>query len=369
MEDKNIEKLFKDAFQHFETDVTPKAWATIQNRISTGSSLSSSVGKLATGKIITAGVLVASMIGAISYFSYNYNIDTTSPTENKINTPIAVQNNNESARPVTSSFNNSSDHIVTQKAIQSTKATTLVNSEGNSISTSNSSTSNTSTEGVAIKNDPLQTQNYGSMPQGTSNVTTRSNSATPPTTLSSKGLSTNEIPKQEIMPLANIISNVSSGTVPLTVMFSNQDSSSSLHWDFGDGTFSNESSPTHIYNKPGNYAITLTTKNSAGVATDKINIDAQSISSISKIGNVFSPNMDGNNDFFTFELKNISVFEITIAGRSGELVYKAEDLNAKWDGKLLNGSDAPAGVYFYVIRAIGIDGETIHSKGSITLVR
>ncbi len=37
-------------------------------------------------------------------------------------------------------------------------------------------------------------------------------------------------------------------------------------WDFGDGTFSFEKSPTHVYNKPGIYKVTLTVWNNVGLS-------------------------------------------------------------------------------------------------------
>lgn len=40
----------------------------------------------------------------------------------------------------------------------------------------------------------------------------------------------------------------------------------SWHWDFGDGAFSNQKNPTHLYNKANNYKITLNVTDSNGMS-------------------------------------------------------------------------------------------------------
>ncbi|MFL5773287.1 MAG: PKD domain-containing protein, partial [Flavisolibacter sp.] len=42
----------------------------------------------------------------------------------------------------------------------------------------------------------------------------------------------------------------------------------SWNWNFGDGTFSNSSSPVKTYSKPGNFIISLTVKNASGCISD-----------------------------------------------------------------------------------------------------
>jgi PKD repeat protein len=62
---------------------------------------------------------------------------------------------------------------------------------------------------------------------------------------------------------AEFIATPITGTVPLSVTFSDRSSPwgwvESWQWDFGDGSASTESDPTHLYQMPGNYTVTLTT--------------------------------------------------------------------------------------------------------------
>lgn len=79
-----------------------------------------------------------------------------------------------------------------------------------------------------------------------------------------------EIQIPEITPVASFIASPRTGTAPLTVYFTDTSSNkpTSWAWDFGDGsTDSNEQNPTHTYNNPGTYTVTLTASNSAGQST------------------------------------------------------------------------------------------------------
>ena len=74
-------------------------------------------------------------------------------------------------------------------------------------------------------------------------------------------------------PVADLYTNVTSGTAPLTVLFaatskggatSKIEEPTSWYWDFGDGTNSKDSVAIHRFTKPGNYTISLTVGNIIG---------------------------------------------------------------------------------------------------------
>jgi PKD repeat protein len=70
-------------------------------------------------------------------------------------------------------------------------------------------------------------------------------------------------------PVASFISNVSSGTTPLSIQFvdSSLNSPTSWTWLFGDSGTSTSQNPTHIYTNAGTYTVTLIATNSAGSDT------------------------------------------------------------------------------------------------------
>ncbi|MBP7120203.1 MAG: PKD domain-containing protein, partial [Methanolinea sp.] len=69
--------------------------------------------------------------------------------------------------------------------------------------------------------------------------------------------------------VANFSANVTSGQVPLTVQFTDLSNGNpdSWTWDFGDGTFSADPSPVHVYENPGLYTVRLAVANEHSSAT------------------------------------------------------------------------------------------------------
>ncbi len=87
--------------------------------------------------------------------------------------------------------------------------------------------------------------------------------------------------------------------------------------------------------------------------------------------NAFTPNGDGNNDFFQMfgNLDGIRKFSIMVFDRWGEKVYDSEQVDFKWDGTY-KGELLPPSVCVYVMKAVFLDGynEKVF-KGSITILR
>jgi hypothetical protein len=83
------------------------------------------------------------------------------------------------------------------------------------------------------------------------------------------------IPPQAVATIAvpeaeRLLVKFSSGRAPLTVRFDGSRSHDEdghivkFHWDFGDGTASEEERPTHTYTEPGEYAVMLTVTDDRG---------------------------------------------------------------------------------------------------------
>lgn len=71
--------------------------------------------------------------------------------------------------------------------------------------------------------------------------------------------------ESQIAPLSNFTANVTSGTRPLTVNFTNlSQGATSYLWNFGDGNTSTATNPTHNYTTVGSFTVTLTATNDAG---------------------------------------------------------------------------------------------------------
>lgn len=368
----NIEKLFKETFEHFEADVDPKMWTTIQGGIKTVSGYTaSSVSKFAIAKTIATITIGLAVVGSIWYVTRTEDKTSASllTTQNKIEAESKEAINSISANdPESGPSSAPIDDKTGASASQSLSPSQQI-SDNTPLSQPVSNASNTGIESTTSTDNstgPSQpAHKYGNSSSGPTPLI-RGNQI-----VKSHKSTTSDADSQEteVAPVANIVASTESGDAPLTVVFSNQGIASSLSWDFGDGSGSRENSPSHTFDKPGNYSILLTAKNSMGNASDKIVIEVAPLSDITTIPNVFSPNEDGKNDFFYFGLKNISSIEVSIVDRAGNLIYKWNGLEGKWDGKNMSGADVTEGVYFYVLKAIGTDNTVITKKGSVTLTK
>ncbi|MDP4963637.1 MAG: gliding motility-associated C-terminal domain-containing protein, partial [Salibacteraceae bacterium] len=110
------------------------------------------------------------------------------------------------------------------------------------------------------------------------------------------------------------------------------------------------------------YTIEVTTENGCK-ASDEVNVTV--INDI-KFAQAFSPNGDGENDFF--EIYGIEFYpncKVTIVNRYGNKVFSSEGYDQPWDGMFKN-SALPMGSYFYIIE-LGDNHKPL--TGSISIIR
>lgn len=77
-------------------------------------------------------------------------------------------------------------------------------------------------------------------------------------------------------PNADFTASVITGYDPLEVLFTNTSTGEyieSINWDFGDGNFSSEENPSHIYTSFGTYTVTLSVTNISGTSEKTLDIE------------------------------------------------------------------------------------------------
>ena len=93
----------------------------------------------------------------------------------------------------------------------------------------------------------------------------------------------------QALPVAGIVANPTSGTGPLTVKFTDASTGtfSTYNWSFGDGSYSDEANPVHIFTSAGTYTVTHTVSGSAGTsdpaATTTITVTGLGVSFVSNV--------------------------------------------------------------------------------------
>jgi gliding motility-associated-like protein len=169
------------------------------------------------------------------------------------------------------------------------------------------------------------------------------------------------------------------GDFPLEIAFKNTTSwATKFQWDFGDGsekiTIEN---PTYTYKKNGNFIAKLIAGTSDG-CTDTADVTVVITipkSVFDKMPGVFSPNGDGQNDFYSLKstsLEGINTLDCWIYSRWGVTVaewHSIDDAVKGWDGNINGGPEASPGVYYYYIKAVGYDNQVYEKKGAFHLFR
>jgi len=143
----------------------------------------------------------------------------------------------------------------------------------------------------------------------------------------------------------------------------------SYFWDFGDGTTSNLPEVTHRFDGLGNTTVYHTAVNSIG-CSDR-NSFSVLVPPLIYIPGAFTPNGDGINDAFMVVVSGAREFDLAIFNRWGDLVFFSNEPDQPWMGDHRNGSThfVPDGVYTYVVRVRGFNGDAIEKTGSVTLIR
>lgn len=121
-------------------------------------------------------------------------------------------------------------------------------------------------------------------------------------------------------------------------------------WEFGDGATQTTTDNTakHSYGAPGSYTALLTSTDDKG-CSDTVSHSLQ-IESSSKVPNVFTPNGDGQNDYFMITATNGSKLKLEIFNRWGYKIFSRTGTeNIVWDGYNPQGTLVSPGTYFYTI--------------------
>ncbi|WP_291285572.1 PKD domain-containing protein [Flavobacterium sp.] len=140
-------------------------------------------------------------------------------------------------------------------------------------------------------------------------------------------------------------------------------------WDFGDGTFSNEENPKHIYTREGMYATTQTVTYPFGCQYKYTSTLIVKKGYNIMIPNSFTPNNDGYNDVFAPVFLGLEDISLTIFDTWGGIIYAETGKNIRgWNGKIKD-VDAQNGNYYFTLTAKTFYNHTVTEKGGFTLIK
>ena len=152
---------------------------------------------------------------------------------------------------------------------------------------------------------------------------------------------------------------------------------SSWTWDFGDNTNSSLQNPAHLYGNVGTYSVMLIVESPYGCKDTAIQtLDIHEYSFY--IPNAFTPNEDGNNEFFFGKGIGILEYEMWIFDRWGNEIFNCHvnDLPqtqpCQWGGKVKKGNSdkvVQEDVYVWKAKIKNIFGKEYFYTGVVTVVK
>ncbi|RYM36003.1 T9SS type B sorting domain-containing protein [Brumimicrobium glaciale] len=178
-------------------------------------------------------------------------------------------------------------------------------------------------------------------------------------------------------PTASFTASPTTTTTENTeVEFTNTSQNASNYlWDFGDNSANSfDINPIHIFpnSEPEVYIVTLIAydDNNCSDTTNAFITVTDPIVNL-EIPNIFTPNSDGDNDFFKLTLnENIKSLEVVILNRWGNVVFESNKVDFEWNGQVNNsGTDCSDGTYFYKINLTDLSGKTINEHGFVQIAR
>lgn len=378
----NIEDAFRNAFDGYEEEVSPRVWESVSRHLNTagtspsdpvsqgvsGSSSAGTIGGMA-GKAALwfAGAALVAVTG-IYYYSQNdqpAEVVATQPPVTATETPA------QSADIQSEEIKNQSVYGNQANASSDAPKATIPQNDGKEIK---GGITASKSEPVLQTENPVAVQEKATANQATNTSTSPSSSgkSAVPSGAASSGNVPSSIPPSTFDRYVPIITAApNSGYAPLKVKMTYYGDATQSAWNTGDGgEIRTEPGFEHTYEQPGEYVVELTTTDPEGVKhTTKTTIVVKSPSAINTLPNVFTPNGDGLNDTFKVEGEKLTQLEVAIFNKAGKQVYRWNGPEGSWDGRLLSGETAPEGTYFYVIFARGADERSYQYKGTITLIR
>ena len=324
----NIDDLFRDKFENFESNVSPDVWGNISQSIGTTSAATGVAAKTGMSMfvktaLISGGVIIAGLTGI--YLATDHDVSkTTDHKENIVQTSPAI------------------DEVVEEVDL------VKLDKEGDPVIDNNRQ---------AIANELKESQiEEADLPRNVAeNVMIKIDKQDMEVDLSEL-LEEVDVQKE---PLPNVIND---DNVPVS---NNQPSNSQEN---------NSATPDNTQTnnaQTGNDAITnnivAVDNEPADGSQDAEIVEQKPVATINAEYNAFTPEGDGVNDYWFITADNVEVFMIQIFNKQGKLVYKSSDENFRWDGRDMTGERVEKGVYQFIIVAKGADNIPIMKKGAVSV--
>lgn len=377
-QNKPIEDLFKDAFEHFEKTPSNSVWSGIQAGINAPVAGATAVAKGAMSIGAKIGIAVAT-VGVIATTLYVGFINTDEEKTTIAQQEVATQQENEVISAVEEETNSAE---ITTREIEIAELEKSGSADKNQANSSTGSSAreakattaqiNQSTVKVADNSKqkietttaPVENANNNAAISGNKETNSVQEVADNKT---SEIVQETKKEAEETTALSAIINvNHVNGEVPFQLAFNTPEEADTYVWKLNGLTISNSKNSSIEVTSTGTQKLELTVIKGDKTAQSIQIIDAKK-SSITAIQNIFTPNQDGMNDVFRIE-EGFDQLSVKILDQNYKELHNWIGEYGFWDGTYPDGSMAPNGVYFYM-GTYKKNGKEETLKGSVTLRR
>lgn len=367
----NIEELFQEKFDSFESNVNPEAWTNIQQGVNaagagTATAAKTGMSLLLKTVLISSGIIAASIVGVYLVSDTGANIEEKGEvvinenlerdntfTEQSINegSMNALNDGEQSGSALTEKEENVGAEIEFVELIQVDETSNeLIENSTASVESVNETNNN--------QNDREESTDNSNSEKGEIDSTEEINAE-----------QNNQEEKQEdekVFPTGAISYDIDNDGNKAKYTFNSSAKNHELvKWEFGDGSFNEGEKVEHTFEAPGEYIVRMIIVGNNEIYEESKAIEIKPKSSIDNIPNIITPNGDRINDFFAINTTNIETFYIAIRDAKGTVVFESNQSDFRWDGTDRSSNVLDKGRYTYAVIAKGKDGSSFKIPGEL----
>lgn len=371
-ENKPIEDLFKDAFEHFEKAPSNNVWSGIQAGINAPAAGVAA----ATKGVMSIGAKIGIVVATIGVIATTLYVGFINVNEKEV--AVAQQeliNQQETIPTALIEEENNSTEIITEEAeylasesVSSTDRIEVISTIENSkkqVKVSDDKTNSSTVKGLAKLNQRTETGETSLEIIESNDAVSDKQEITNSNAVEPSQKDENII--EEVAPLAAIINvNQVNGEIPFQLTFNTPENADTYTWKLNGLIISNNKSSSIEVTTRGTQKLELIITKGDETAQSIQMIDAEKPTA-TVIQNIFTPNQDGMNDVFRIE-EGFDQLSIKIFDQNYKELHNWTGEYGFWDGTYPDGSMAPNGVYFYM-GTYKKNGREETLKGSVTLRR
>jgi gliding motility-associated-like protein len=358
-----IKELFQRELGNYEAKVDPSIWSGIQSGLSsTTAAAASSMSLIAK---ITIAAATSAVIGIGAYFIFN---DQPTSTEKELTKEkeIVEEKNSEEITETAKQSISKMDSVTSNETIPFTDS----NPNDHLVVERNKNTDVSDSDSLVGERVEDKNLSFKDNTIDQSDNIAAENLSAEPTSEDNKGSNESSQLQLEdektVLALQPFIERQENQRIKFGI---EQKNISAVYWDFGDGNISKNFSPEHFYDRSGEYVVKVIGMNGNNEIRKTLTVKVEVEGEILNLPNVFTPNRDGQNDYFFIESKGLVDFQITIMNTRQEVVFQSNDPSFKWNGLLRDGTFAPNGNYVYIVIASDKAGNTINKYQRLSISR